>query len=161
MAKPRDGGLRPLRLNSALTEASMLVHASHRDGKKAQPTQGHASNRAGATAGSRLIHGWHRASRLSGLHAHDLLAPASGEHRHNRRLPRFEGFEELLLHLDVIFRGLTLLDEAGQIKVVLRLAALEQQAHGAVVRVGVQELVLRALHEGHVQVVRGGAQVLE
>mmetsp|Transcript_120307 Transcript_120307/g.351540 ORF Transcript_120307/g.351540 Transcript_120307/m.351540 type:complete len:201 (+) Transcript_120307:30-632(+) len=98
--------------------------------------------------------------RLGDLDAHDLLLAARGEHRDERRLARVEGVQELLLHFGVLFGGLACLDEAGQVQVILGVAALEQQAHAAVVGVGVQELVLRALDEGHVQVVGTGAEVL-
>eukprot|EP00413_Alexandrium_margalefii_P048121 CAMPEP_0204605814 /NCGR_PEP_ID=MMETSP0661-20131031/58711_1 /ASSEMBLY_ACC=CAM_ASM_000606 /TAXON_ID=109239 /ORGANISM="Alexandrium margalefi, Strain AMGDE01CS-322" /LENGTH=222 /DNA_ID=CAMNT_0051617083 /DNA_START=150 /DNA_END=817 /DNA_ORIENTATION=- len=98
---------------------------------------------------------------LGGLHAHEFLMAARRQHRHDGRLPCGEGVKDLLLDLLVVLSRLASLDEAGQVQVVLRLAALEQQAHGAVTLVGVQELVLRPLYERDVEVVRRGAQVLK
>mmetsp|Transcript_9989 Transcript_9989/g.28109 ORF Transcript_9989/g.28109 Transcript_9989/m.28109 type:complete len:236 (+) Transcript_9989:136-843(+) len=94
------------------------------------------------------------------LDADDLFHATRAEHGHDGGLPCLEGVQNLLLDLCVILRRLSGLDEARQVQVVLGAPVLEQEADLAAARVGVQQLVLRELHEGHLHVVGRGAQVL-
>mmetsp|Transcript_86073 Transcript_86073/g.192424 ORF Transcript_86073/g.192424 Transcript_86073/m.192424 type:complete len:216 (-) Transcript_86073:36-683(-) len=99
-------------------------------------------------------------SSVGCLAAHDLLLSASRQHRDNGRLACRERLQHLFLDLLVILRWLALIDEARHVQVVLGAAVLQQEADFAGVLIRIEQLVLRALYEGHLDVVRRGAEVL-
>mmetsp|Transcript_3981 Transcript_3981/g.5738 ORF Transcript_3981/g.5738 Transcript_3981/m.5738 type:complete len:225 (+) Transcript_3981:134-808(+) len=72
-----------------------------------------------------------------------------------------DALEDLGGDFFVVFGRLAHFDHCWQIKVILGLTALGQQAHLASVPIGSQELVFGTLHEGNVQVVGGGAEILQ
>ena len=60
----------------------------------------------------------------------------------------------------VVIRRLSDLNEGREVEIVLRGAILHEERHLTAVAVRGEELELRTLHEGHIQVVARGAKIL-
>mmetsp|Transcript_11241 Transcript_11241/g.31349 ORF Transcript_11241/g.31349 Transcript_11241/m.31349 type:complete len:277 (-) Transcript_11241:39-869(-) len=99
-------------------------------------------------------------SSLHPLGADNLLLSNGREHGDENGIAILLHLQDVLDHLPVFIGWLACLHEGGQVQVVLRLAKLQEQANFASLIVSRKKLVLRALRERDLHVVRRGAQVL-